>query len=238
MPNQKQPIEPLKKLLAGLAEEAEAREAASEASRLQPELEQRLLQMSLETSTEKRSVFQRIRDWFGGGSRARIYVPGVLIPTLAAILMIVFWSRDETENVDPYVLLASGQVLPQSQGHVMLSGSSTQVESTRQLKVGKRDAFTLVLLPPHPQHGVVEVRAFVKRGLDIAVWPIEFEKQPDSSFRLRLPVWELPGVQREQDLLFAIGRKDALPSAETLQAGRQGTQTKWHLLTLHLTVED
>lgn len=228
-----QEIERFRQALAqAIIEDDESEEIVAGTQRLRPDLEARLLDISLGKRTpERASILHRL--WRGLKEKISIgvVVPATLLPAAAALFLI--FGRPLLEPpVDQFAFRAEAEM-----ARSVLGGPSQVVASATQLRIKRGQYLALTLLPPRPKKGAVAVRPFVQRSDKIEPWDVRFEAVEDGSFRLYVPVDAALGLGPEQDILLAFGRPEALPSAEDLRVGKVPDDRSWHLQRLRLYVD-
>lgn len=228
-----QEIERFRQALAqAIIEDDEAEGIAAGAQRLRPDLEARLLDISLGKRAPKRAaLLHRLWSWLKEKSSIRIVVPATLLPAAAALFLI--FGRPLLEPpVDRFAFRAEAE-----EARSVLGGPSQAVASTTELRIKRGQYLALTLTPPRQQNGAVAVRPFVQRGDTIEPWDVHFEAVEDGSFRLYVPVDAKLGLGPEQDILLVFGRPGALPNAEDLRVGKAADERRWHLQRLRLYVD-
>lgn len=227
----------LRKVLRGVMEEASEDCGDLLLEPLTPEVEAKLLQISMRSQPQQEPWYRRAQRWLDDRLLTRYRIVALLAPV--AVLALVVWRGFAQPPLDDYALLATKTVSPQTPaGRVLLGASSEAVHSTQELRIKRQDTLTLILRPPRTQKGEVAVQSFIRHGSQIEDWGVNLDPAEDGSFRLHLPIDELPKLGPEQDLLFQVGRPKSILSAAALQEGQLPDARSAHLYALHLIVED
>ena len=231
----------LRQLLSELAEQNDAERAQAQGpfEPLNPALANRLLQISLAKPVARPSW---LRELF----LRRAWVPAVLATTTVALCVVPMVSNRvrpaswyASAPVPTRKLLSHKSAMSQAAtGNTLLGGSEGDAQEHSELRVKRRDVLTLILPAVPGEKGPVAVRSFIRRDGVLQTWNVFPESRPDGSFLLLMPVRILPDLAASQELIFAYGRPDALPSLEVLRQGKPQADRRWHLLSLALFVDD
>lgn len=241
---QDQDIESFRKGLLRVAKEA-ADDPSPDLNDLQPvapEIEAKLLRISLAARPERRSWYRQATAWLRQLVSRPIWIPAAMVPVVATLLFLLWPQRphrSQQPDLDEYRLLATSAAAPQGDhGHPVLHAPGEEVAKEQTLHARFDHALKLALFAPGPQQGTVAIRPFILRNGQLEDWKVTFEAAEENSFRLYAPLRELPSIGSEQELLFAVGRPDALPTKEQMQAGTQPDGHLWQLKRLRLYVDD